>query len=76
MTYPSVRVCSEFKEAFPAGRFRPLGKIVTKKGASSTAVAESIRAPDWWHQTKVVQAFDSVLRDKVRCCSHYTIHDC
>ncbi|KAF8308867.1 hypothetical protein DL93DRAFT_2063479 [Clavulina sp. PMI_390] len=64
--HPDHSIPSEFKEAFPAGRFRPLCKIVTKKGNTSTPVAEIIRAPDWWHQTKVVQAFDVVLRDKYK----------
>lgn len=57
---------SEFKEAFPAGRFRPICKIQAKRGASSAAVAEQIQTPDWWHSTKIIQAFDEVLQDKVR----------
>jgi hypothetical protein len=56
---------SEFKEAFPAGRFRPVCKIQAKRGAASTAVADMIKAPEWWHSTKIIQAFDSVLQDKV-----------
>ncbi|KAF8324720.1 AEX-3 domain-containing protein [Cantharellus anzutake] len=64
--HPDHSIPSEFKEAFPAGRFRPLCKITTKKGNTSTPVAEIIRAPDWWHQTRVVQAFDAVLRDKYK----------
>lgn len=57
--------CSEFKEAFPAGRFRPVCKIQTKRGASSAAVADTIKAPDWWNSTRIIQAFDCVLADKV-----------
>jgi hypothetical protein len=56
--------CSEFKEAFPAGRFRPVCKIQAKRGASSAAVAEQIKPPEWWHSTRIIQAFDSVLQDK------------
>lgn len=56
---------SEFKEAFPAGRFRPVCKIQTKRGASSAAVADTIKAPEWWQSTRIIQAFDSVLQDKV-----------
>jgi hypothetical protein len=57
--------CSEFKEAFPAGRFRPICKIQAKRGASSAAVADQIKPPDWWNSTKIIQAFDDVLQDKV-----------
>ena len=56
---------SEFKEAFPAGRFRPVCKIQAKRGASSAAVADSIKPPEWWHSTRIIQAFDGVLQDKV-----------
>jgi hypothetical protein len=56
---------SEFKEAFPAGRFRPVCKIQAKRGASSAAVADQIKPPEWWHSTRIIQAFDSVLADKV-----------
>ena len=56
---------SEFKEAFPAGRFRPICKIQAKRGASTSVVAESIKAPEWWHSTRIIQAFDAVLQDKV-----------
>ena len=57
---------SEFKEAFPAGRFRPVCKIQAKRGASSAAVADQIKPPEWWHSTRIIQAFDSVLADRVR----------
>ena len=57
--------CSEFKEAFPAGRFRPVCKIQTKRGTSSAAVADTIKAPEWWHSTRIIQAFDSILQEKV-----------
>ena len=59
---------SEFKEAFPAGRFRPVCKIQAKRGASSAAVADQIKPPEWWHSTRIIQAFDGVLQDKV---SHF-----
>jgi hypothetical protein len=58
-------LCSEFKEAFPAGRFRPVCKIQAKRGASSASVAEQIKPPEWWHSTRIIQAFDFVLQDKV-----------
>ncbi|KAH7345056.1 AEX-3 domain-containing protein [Rhizoctonia solani] len=64
--HPDNTIPPEFKEAFPAGRFRPLCKIQTKRGSSTAVVAESIKAPEWWHQTKVLQAFDTVLKDRAR----------
>ncbi|QRW19380.1 DENN (AEX-3) domain protein [Rhizoctonia solani] len=64
--HPDNTIPPEFKEAFPAGRFRPLCKIQTKRGSSTAVVAESIKAPEWWHQTKVLQAFDAVLKDRGR----------
>ncbi|KAJ7169903.1 DENN domain-containing protein [Mycena filopes] len=62
--HPDHSVPSEFKEAFPAGRFRPVCKIQAKRGASSAAVAEQIKPPEWWHSTRIIQAFDQVLQDK------------
>ncbi|KAJ7634301.1 DENN domain-containing protein [Mycena polygramma] len=64
--HPDHSVPSEFKEAFPAGRFRPVCKIQAKRGASSAAVAEQIKPPEWWHSTRIIQAFDSVLQDKAK----------
>ncbi|KAF8898744.1 hypothetical protein BD779DRAFT_1607447 [Infundibulicybe gibba] len=64
--HPDHSVPSEFKEAFPAGRFRPVCKIQAKRGASSTAVADQIKPPDWWHSTRIIQAFDTVLQDKFK----------
>ncbi|KAG6890405.1 hypothetical protein C0995_008759 [Termitomyces sp. Mi166 len=64
--HPDHSVPSEFKEAFPAGRFRPVCKIQTKRGASSTAVAEQIKPPEWWHSTRIIQAFDAVLQDRYK----------
>ncbi|KAF6766037.1 AEX-3 domain-containing protein [Ephemerocybe angulata] len=64
--HPDHSVPSEFKEAFPAGRFRPVCKIQAKRGASSAAVADQIKPPDWWHSTRIIQAFDSVLADKFK----------
>ncbi|KAJ6604647.1 DENN domain-containing protein [Mycena vulgaris] len=64
--HPDHSVPSEFKEAFPAGRFRPVCKIQAKRGASSAAVAEQIKAPEWWHSTRIIQAFDGVLQDKTK----------
>lgn len=58
-------IFSEFKEAFPAGRFRPVCKIQAKRGGETAAVADTIKAPEWWHSTRIIQAFDSVLQDKV-----------
>ncbi|KAG6813790.1 hypothetical protein H0H92_007202 [Tricholoma furcatifolium] len=69
---PEVCVCDlcvpifEFKEAFPAGRFRPVCKIQAKRGASSAAVAEQIKPPEWWHSTRIIQAFDAVLQDRYK----------
>ncbi|KAF7306924.1 DENN domain-containing protein [Mycena indigotica] len=60
------RVTIEFKEAFPAGRFRPVCKIQAKRGASSAAVAEQIQPPEWWNSTRVIQAFDMVLQSKAK----------
>lgn len=57
---------SEFKEAFPAGRFRPVCKIQAKRGAVSTAVADMVKPPEWWHSTRIIQAFDSVLADRMK----------
>lgn len=64
--HPDYAIPSEFKEAFPAGRFRPLCKIQAKYNATGSVFAESIKAPEWWNSTKVIQAFDAVLQDKVR----------
>ncbi|KAG6336570.1 hypothetical protein ID866_2508 [Astraeus odoratus] len=56
---------SEFKEAFPAGRFRPVCKVQAKRGGEMAAVADTIKPPEWWHSTRIIQAFDAVLEDKV-----------
>ncbi|KAG5639246.1 hypothetical protein H0H81_005320 [Sphagnurus paluster] len=64
--HPDHSIPSEFKEAFPAGRFRPVCKIQAKRGASSAAVAEQIKPPDWWHSTRIIQAFDAVLQDRYK----------
>ncbi|TRM66313.1 AEX-3 domain-containing protein [Schizophyllum amplum] len=64
--HPDHCVPSEFKEAFPAGRFRPVCKIQAKRGASSSAVAEQIKPPEWWHSTRIIQAFDVVLQDRYK----------
>ncbi|GJJ09686.1 hypothetical protein Clacol_003910 [Clathrus columnatus] len=64
--HPDYAIPSEFKEAFPAGRFRPLCKIQAKRGSTAAVVAESIKAPEWWSSTKVIQAFDTVLQDKFK----------
>ncbi|KAJ7706185.1 AEX-3 domain-containing protein [Mycena rosella] len=64
--HPDHSVPSEFKEAFPAGRFRPVCKIQAKRGVSSAAVAEQIKPPEWWHSTRIIQAFDTVLQDKAK----------
>ena len=64
--HPDYSIPSEFKEAFPAGRFRSVAKIQSRRGASSSVSVENIAPPEWWHWTKVVQAFSEVLqaRDK------------
>ncbi|KZT30581.1 hypothetical protein NEOLEDRAFT_1053137 [Neolentinus lepideus HHB14362 ss-1] len=63
---PDHCVPSEFKEAFPAGRFRPVCKIQAKRGAASTAVADTVKPPEWWHSTRIIQAFDTVLQDRYK----------
>ena len=64
--HPDYSIPSEFKEAFPAGRFRSVAKIQSRRGASSSVSVENIAPPEWWHWTRVVQAFSDVLqaRDK------------
>ena len=64
--HPDYSIPSEFKEAFPAGRFRSVAKIQSRRGASSSVSVENIAPPEWWHWTRVVQAFSEVLqaRDK------------
>ncbi|KAJ7071033.1 DENN domain-containing protein [Mycena amicta] len=64
--HPDHSIPSEFKEAFPAGRFRPVCKIQAKRGASSAAVAEQIQPPEWWNGTRIIQAFDAVLQAKAK----------
>ncbi|KAJ4486134.1 DENN domain-containing protein [Lentinula aciculospora] len=64
--HPDHSIPVEFKEAFPAGRFRPLCKIQAKRGASAAAVADQIKPPEWWHSTRIIQAFDSVLQEKYK----------
>ncbi|KAA1471484.1 hypothetical protein DENSPDRAFT_850258 [Dentipellis sp. KUC8613] len=64
--HPDHSVPSEFKEAFPAGRFRPVCKIQAKRGGSSAAVADTIKPPEWWHSTRIIQAFDAVLQDRFK----------
>lgn len=64
--HPDHSVPSEFKEAFPAGRFRPVCKIQAKRGGSSSTVAEQIKPPEWWNSTRIIQAFDSVLADRYK----------
>ncbi|KAF5390328.1 hypothetical protein D9757_002945 [Collybiopsis confluens] len=64
--HPDHSIPIEFKEAFPAGRFRPICKIQAKRGASASAVADQIQAPNWWHSTRIIQAFDSVLQEKYK----------
>ncbi|KAG8803291.1 hypothetical protein FRC17_006213, partial [Serendipita sp. 399] len=64
--HPDHSVPSEFKEAFPAGRFRPVVKIQSRRGATSSVSTEAIHPPEWWNWTRVVSAFNEVLqhRDK------------
>ncbi|CAG7852425.1 SubName: Full=Uncharacterized protein {ECO:0000313/EMBL:CCA70849.1} [Serendipita indica DSM 11827] len=62
--HPDHSVPSEFKEAFPAGRFRPVVKIQSRRGASSSVSTELINPPDWWNWTRVVGAFNEVLQDR------------
>lgn len=64
--HPDHSVPSEFKEAFPAGRFRPICKVQAKRGAQTSIVAEQIKPPDWWNSTRIIQAFDSVLQDRYK----------
>ncbi|KAL0071973.1 hypothetical protein AAF712_000896 [Marasmius tenuissimus] len=64
--HPDHSIPSEFKEAFPAGRFRPVCKIQAKRAGSSAAVADQIKPPEWWNSTRIIQAFDSVLQEKFK----------
>ncbi|KAH7883590.1 DENN domain-containing protein [Phlebopus sp. FC_14] len=64
--HPDHSVPSEFKEAFPAGRFRPVCKVQAKRGGEMAAVADTIKPPEWWHSTRIIQAFDAVLEDKFK----------
>lgn len=63
--HPDHSIPSDFKEAFPAGRFRSVCKIQAKRGASSSVNVETISPPEWWQSTKVVQAFNEVLQARV-----------
>ncbi|EJD47768.1 hypothetical protein AURDEDRAFT_113372 [Auricularia subglabra TFB-10046 SS5] len=62
--HPDCSIPSEFKEAFPAGRFRPLTKIQSKRAGIASAAAESVAPPEWWNGPKVIQAFNAVLTEK------------
>ncbi|KAH7104405.1 AEX-3 domain-containing protein [Auriculariales sp. MPI-PUGE-AT-0066] len=62
--HPDCSIPSEFKEAFPAGRFRPLTKIQSKRAGISSVAAESVTPPEWWNGPKVIQAFNQVLIEK------------
>ncbi|KAF9270222.1 hypothetical protein L218DRAFT_992865 [Marasmius fiardii PR-910] len=64
--HPDHSIPSEFKEAFPAGRFRPVCKIQAKRAGSSAAVADQIKPPEWWNSTRIIQVFDSVLQEKFK----------
>ncbi|KAF9229287.1 hypothetical protein BS17DRAFT_771267 [Gyrodon lividus] len=64
--HPDHSVPSELKEAFPAGRFRPVCKVQAKRGGEMAAVADTIKPPEWWHSTRIIQAFDAVLEDKFK----------
>ncbi|KAF8846388.1 hypothetical protein BDN67DRAFT_891274 [Paxillus ammoniavirescens] len=64
--HPDHGVPSELKEAFPAGRFRPVCKVQAKRGGEMAAVADTIKPPEWWHSTRIIQAFDAVLEDKFK----------
>ena len=44
--HPDCSIPSEFKEAFPAGRFRPLTKIQSKRNGIASAAAESVAHHD------------------------------
>jgi EEF1A N-terminal glycine/lysine methyltransferase len=60
---------SEFKEAFPAGRFRPLCKIQAKRGVSNAAasiISEAIKSPEWWNGPKVIQTLDTLMTEKLK----------
>nr|GAT44186.1 predicted protein [Mycena chlorophos] len=64
--HPDHSIPTEFKEAFPAGRFRPVCRIQAKRGASSAAVAEQIQPPEWWNASRIIGAFDMVLQSKAK----------
>ncbi|CAH7686965.1 hypothetical protein BY996DRAFT_4575833, partial [Phakopsora pachyrhizi] len=53
-------VPKEFREAFPAGRFRPLSAVETKGKLRETE--RILPPPEWnWDQARTIIAFDSVL---------------
>lgn len=57
-------VPSEFMEAYPGGRLRPLCETCTGTGMPDALSAERITPPPWWDEVKVMQAFDRMLADK------------
>ncbi|TIA88949.1 hypothetical protein E3P81_03195 [Wallemia ichthyophaga] len=61
---PDESVPSEFKEAFPSGRFMPLCQVESRGKAPSTI--ERVQAPYWWDPQSILGAFDSVLASRHR----------
>ncbi|GAC97631.1 hypothetical protein PHSY_005217 [Pseudozyma hubeiensis SY62] len=50
----------EYVEAFPSGRFRPLGKL---ESSSRENPYERLDTPSWWDQSALVGVFDQVLHE-------------
>lgn len=61
---PDESVPSEFKEAFPSGRFMPMCHVESKGKAPNTI--ERIQAPYWWDPQSILGAFDSMLATRSR----------
>ena len=61
---PDESVPSEFKEAFPSGRFMPMCHIDAKGKLGNTI--ERVQAPYWWDPQNILGAFDSVLAARTK----------
>ncbi|TIC27376.1 hypothetical protein E3Q11_02435 [Wallemia mellicola] len=61
---PDESVPSEFKEAFPSGRFMPMCHIESKGKVPNTI--EKVQAPYWWDPQSILGAFDSVLATRTK----------
>jgi len=46
-----------------------VAKVQSRRGASSSVTVENIAPPEWWHWTRVVQAFSEVLQSRAASAS-------